>query len=143
MPDRAVAAEAPILVERDVTIAAGRELVWAFWTEPDRLVRWMGSAASIDLRPGGAVRIDYENGAVMLGEVIEATAPSRLVFTWGWEDPAEAIRPGGSRVEVELEEVPDGTRVRVRHLGLPSADEAAGHREGWDYFLGRLRDAAA
>jgi uncharacterized protein YndB with AHSA1/START domain len=130
------------VVERDVTIRAPRELVWRFWTDPERLVRWMGETASIDLRPGGAVRIEYGNGAVMLGTVVEADPPRRLVFTWGWEDPAEAIGPGGSRVEIDLEDVDDGTRLLLRHLGLPPA-EAAGHAEGWDYFLGRLGDAVA
>jgi uncharacterized protein YndB with AHSA1/START domain len=64
------------------------------------------------------------------------------VFTWGWEDPAEVVRPGASRVEVTLEPVGQGTRVLVRHLLLP-AGERAGHAEGWDYFLGRLVEAAA
>lgn len=129
------------LVEREVVIAAPVDVVWACWTDPDRLVRWMGSEAVIDLRPGGDVRIAYGNGAVMLGSVLEVEPPRRLVFTWGWEDPAELVRPGASRVEVDLEEVPDGTRVRVRHLGLPAA-EAESHGEGWDHFLGRLGDAA-
>jgi uncharacterized protein YndB with AHSA1/START domain len=142
MADQGARAAAAELVERDVTIRAPRELVWRFWTDPDRLVQWMGKVAAIDLRPGGNVRIEYGNGAVMLGTVVEADAPRRLVFTWGWEDPAEVVRPGGSRVEVDLDEVDGVTRLRLRHLGLPPA-EAAGHAEGWDYFLGRLADAAA
>ena len=140
MADEGVRAEPTELVERDVTIRASRELVWQFWTDPERLVRWMGKVASIDVRPGGDIRIEYGNGAVMLGTVLEADAPSRLVFTWGWEDPNELIRPGGSRVEVDLDDAVGGTRLRLRHLGLPP-EEAAGHAEGWDYFLGRLGDA--
>jgi uncharacterized protein YndB with AHSA1/START domain len=101
----------------------------------------MGRTAAIELAPGGPIRIEYGNGAVMRGEVVEVDAPRRLVFTWGWEDPAEVVRPGASQVEVDLDPVPEGTRVRVRHLGLPP-DEATGHGEGWDYFLGRLGDAA-
>jgi uncharacterized protein YndB with AHSA1/START domain len=141
MPDPVAEAASPVVV-REVLVAAPRELVWAFWTEPERLVRWMGAVAAIDLRPGGDVRIEYANGAVMLGTVLEVEAPSRLVFSWGWEDPAEVVRPGHSRVEVALDEAPDGTLVRVRHLDLPAA-EAGGHAEGWDYFLGRLAGAAA
>jgi uncharacterized protein YndB with AHSA1/START domain len=133
---------ATLLVEREVVIAAPGDVVWACWTDPVRVVRWMGRTASIDLVPGGAIRIEDGNGAVMVGEILEVDQPRRLVFTWGWEDPAETIRPGGSRVEVELDELPEGTRVRVRHHGLPPA-EATGHAEGWDYFLGRLGEAAA
>ncbi len=133
--------DAPIL-EREVTIAAPIETVWRFWTDPDRLVRWMGSVAALDLRPGGAVRIEYGNGAVMLGTVLEVDPPTRLVFTWGWEDPSEVVRPGASRVEVDLEPADGGTHLRLRHVGLPPA-ESVGHGEGWDYFLSRLADAAA
>ena len=142
MGEQPVALDGPVLVEREVTIAAPREIVWACWTDPDRLVRWMGKRAVVDMRSGGGIRIEYGNGAVMLGSVLEVRAPERLVFSWGWEDPAELVRPGESRVEVSLTEVPGGTRVQVRHLGLPRS-EADGHAEGWDYFLGRLADAAA
>ena len=129
-------------IDREVVVAAPPEVVWQFWTDPTRLVRWMGSEATLDPRPGGEIVIRYGNGAAMRGEVVELDEPRRLVFTWGWEDPTEIVRPGASRVEVTLDAVDEGTRVHVRHLGLPTA-ERAGHVEGWDYFLGRLLEAAA
>jgi uncharacterized protein YndB with AHSA1/START domain len=72
---------------------------------------------------------------------VRLEAPHALDLTWGWEDPAELVRPGGSRVEVRFEATGAGTRVRVRHLDLPDG-ERSGHAEGWDYFLARLGDAA-
>ena len=124
-------------VEREIEIAAPPAVVWQYWLDPAQLVRWMGSQATIDARPGGPIRVEYGNGAVMSGAIVELDAPRRLVFTWGWEDPAEVVRPGGSTVEVTFLEVPGGTRVRIRHTGLPDG-EREGHAEGWDYFLGRL-----
>ena len=50
--------ETTVPVEREVTITAPRDLVWAFWTEPARLAQWMGSVANVDLRAGGTVRIE-------------------------------------------------------------------------------------
>jgi uncharacterized protein YndB with AHSA1/START domain len=129
------------IVERETIVACVPAEAWRWWTEPDRIVRWMGSAAEVDLRPGGAVRFSYANGAVMAGEVVELDPPSRLVLTWGWEDPTEVVRPGQSRVEVAFDAVEGGTRVRVRHHDLPDG-ERDGHAEGWDYFLGRLAGAA-
>ena len=126
-----------LVVERETVVACTPAEAWRWWTEPDRLVRWMGSVAEVDLRPGGAIRIEYGNGAVMAGELVTLDPPRRLDFTWGWEDPGEVVRPGQSRVEVVFEPVDDGTRVVVRHHDLPE-DERAGHAEGWDYFLGRL-----
>ena len=125
------------IVERETVVACTPDEAWRWWTEPDRLVRWMGSVAELDLRPGGAIRISYANGAVMAGELVSLDPPRRLEFTWGWEDPAEVVRPGGSSVEVAFHSVDGGTLVVVRHRGLPD-DERAGHAEGWDYFLERL-----
>ena len=124
-------------VEREVRLPVPPAVAWTYWTDPERIVRWMGSRATLEARPGGTVRVEYGNGAVMLGEVVELDPPRRLVLTWGWEDPAEIVRPGESRVEVTFEGTAGGTLVRVRHLGLPES-EGAGHAEGWDYFLGRL-----
>ena len=129
------------IVERETVVACTPDEAWRWWTEPERLVRWMGSVAEADLRPGGAIRIAYGNGAVMAGEFVALDPPRRLVFTWGWEDPAEAVQPGQSRVEVAFEAVDGGTRVVVRHHDLPDG-EGAGHAEGWDYFLGRLAGVA-
>ena len=86
-------------VEREIEIAAPPAVVWQYWLDPAQLVRWMGSRATIDARPGGRIRVEYGNGAVMSGAIVELDAPRRLVFTWGWEDPAEVVRPGGSTVE--------------------------------------------
>jgi uncharacterized protein YndB with AHSA1/START domain len=128
------------IVERTIEIAAPAGVVWQYWLDPARIVRWMGTQASIEARPGGAIRVEYGNGAVMSGAIVELEEPVRLVFTWGWEDPSEVVRPGGSTVEVAFDTVPGGTRVRVRHSGLPEG-ERAGHGEGWDYFLARLAGA--
>ena len=122
---------------RQSGVACTPSEAWRWWTDPALLVRWMGSVAEVDLRPGGAIRIAYGNGAVMAGELVTLDPPRRLVFTWGWEDRAEIVRPGQSEVEVAFEPVDGGTRVLFRHHDLPDG-ERAGHAEGWDYFLGRL-----
>lgn len=130
------------LVARETVLSCSPDEAWRWWTEPERLVQWMGDTADIDLRPGGAIRITYANGAVMMGEVVRVDPPRVLDLTWGWEDPSELVRPGGSRVQVRFEPTEGGTVVRVRHLDLPGG-ERAGHGEGWDYFLARLGGVAA
>jgi len=100
------------------------------------------SATTFDARPGGAIRLDYGKGDVMLGTFVEVARPRRLVFTWGWEKPADPTPVAESRVEVDIE--PDGTGsiLRLRHSGL-DPDAVAAHAQGWDHFLGRLVDLAA
>jgi uncharacterized protein YndB with AHSA1/START domain len=133
-------------IEREIRIGASPASVYAFWTDPDRLTRWMGREAVFEGRPGGLFRVDYNGKDVMRGEIVELDPPHRLVFTFGWEAPDEDVAPGGSRVEVTFE--PDGgdgdaTLLRLRHTGLPSDASRTSHGEGWDYFLGRLAEVVA
>ena len=51
--------------------------------------------------------------------------------------------PGSSLVEIDLIEQPDGTLLRLTHSGLPSAEQCAGHAEGWAHYLARLAQVAA
>lgn len=127
----------------DLRIDAPPALVWRFWTEPERLVQWMGSVATLEPRPGGLFRLEYRSGDVALGRYLEVEPPRRLVFTWGWDNPEDPVGPGASRIEVDLEPADGGaaTALRLRHLGLPE-DSRSGHDEGWQQFLPRLIEAA-
>jgi uncharacterized protein YndB with AHSA1/START domain len=129
-------------INREIHIEAPPDAVFAFFVEPDRLVRWMGSSARLDPRPGGEFRVDYANGGVVLGKFVAVDPPRRVAFTWGWKDPADPVRPGSSTVEVTFSESDGGTRVQLRHSGL-AGDSRRTHEEGWIHFLGRLAEATA
>ena len=66
----------------------------------------------------------------------------RLAYSFGW-DGSEEVPPGSSLVEIDLIEQPDGTLLRLTHTGLPTAEQCAGHADGWVHYLGRLAEAAA
>jgi uncharacterized protein YndB with AHSA1/START domain len=139
---RAPSDSAPIV--REVRIDARPDTVFAFFVEPQKLVRWMGTTATLEARPGGVFRLEYGPGGahgVVRGEFVAVDRPRRVVFTWGWEDPADPIQPGGSTVEVELEPDGDATLVRLRHSGL-DAESRKSHEEGWTQFLPGLAEAA-
>jgi uncharacterized protein YndB with AHSA1/START domain len=121
------------ILERELYIAARPETIFPFFTDPAKMIRWMGKQATLDPRPGGMCRIDI-NGYVTRGEYLEIVPNSRVVFTWGWENEGSTPRPGESTVEISL--IPDGqgTLLRLRHLGL-NAEERTNHGLGWDQFL--------
>ena len=130
------------VIEREVRIAAPPGTVFAFWTDPARIVRWMGRTAVFEPRVGGAFRLDYNGSDIARGEILEFDPPRRLVISWGWEAPGDATPPGSSTVEVVIE--PDGSGgsvLRLVHRGLaPEAVE--GHAAGWDQFLPGLVNVA-
>ena len=66
----------------------------------------------------------------------------RPAYSFGW-DGSEVVPPGSSLVEIDLIEQSDGTLLRLTHTGLPSAEQCAGHAEGWANYLDRLVEVAA
>jgi len=129
-------------LEREVLVGASPEIVFAHFTDPERMCRWMGVAAQTDPRPGGIYRVDITGRNVVRGEYVEVVPYRRVVFTWGWEDAGNPLRPGRSRVEVTLTPSASGTVVRLRHTGLPEELRGA-HSEGWDHYLPRLAIAGS
>jgi uncharacterized protein YndB with AHSA1/START domain len=122
------------VLERTVLIRAQRETVFRYFTDSERFAAWWGAGSTIDARPGGPLRIRYPNGVLASGEVVEVAPPERIVFTYGYEDPAKPVRPGGSRVVVTLQERKDGTLLHLRHE-LPDAAARDQHVQGWRYQL--------
>jgi uncharacterized protein YndB with AHSA1/START domain len=76
----------------------------------------------------------------MRGEFVEVEPPSRVVFTWGFDNPEVDVEPGASTVEVTLKPEDGGTLVRLVHSGLPQSELAA-HSDGWTEMLERLAAA--
>ncbi|MGD9932709.1 MAG: SRPBCC domain-containing protein [Dehalococcoidia bacterium] len=125
-------------IERELFIAAEPATVFSFLTEPGRITEWMGRLAVADPRPGGILRVDYNGFDIMRGQFLELVPVSRVVWSWGWESlSADAVPPGASRIEFQLDAEAGGTRLRVVHSNLP-VEAVEPHAQGWDHFLGRL-----
>jgi uncharacterized protein YndB with AHSA1/START domain len=129
-------------VVREVLIDATPETVFEFFTDPEKMVRWKGSAAILDPTPGGAYRVEVNEGSTVAGEYVELDPPHRVVFTWGWENATGPVVPGSSTVEVTLAPEGEGTRLTLVHRDLPEGEQEQ-HAVGWDYFIPRLQEAAA
>lgn len=131
------------VVELETQIEASPETVWGFFTEPELMARWKGHTAELDPRPGGIYRVQIGPGIVALGEFVELEPHHRVVFTWGWEGEDSVVQPGTSTVEVTLEAAGSGTRLVLRHTGLPDDEQRTEHTKGWAHYLSRLEIAAA
>ena len=123
-------------------IAAPPERVYALLTSAEGWLRWQGTEAEVDARPGGALRVNVEGDGFAAGRFEELVPVRRVVFTWGWEAAGHPIPAGSSRVEIEL--VPDGrgTRLRLTHtVGAPGF--RARVEAGWGHYAARLAIASA
>ena len=130
------------LVDMSIRIEAEPAAVFEFFTDPEKMVRWKGSAAKLDPRPGGEYRVNVNDLQIAVGEYVEIVPPERVVFTWGWEGN-DGVPPGSTRVEITLTDDGDGTVVHLLHTDLPTEEAAVQHGQGWDHFLTRLQVAAA
>ena len=116
-----------LVVRRETHIPAPPAAVFALLTDPEKILRWMGTEAQVEPARG------------CFREVVPV---HRLAYSFGW-DGSEVVPPGSSLIEIDLIEQPDGTLLRLTHTGLPSAEQCAGHAEGWAHYLARLAEVAA
>ncbi|WP_156681037.1 SRPBCC family protein [Sphingomonas profundi] len=129
---------------------APRALLWAAWTRPEMIVRWLGPvewpavSATSDLRVGGrwSATLESADGSRSLrqhGVYLEIVPEERLIFTFRWEGDHEDGAPVDTQVTVALDDAPGGrTRLDFTHAELKSAQSLAGHRHGWESSFGRL-----
>jgi uncharacterized protein YndB with AHSA1/START domain len=139
---RRVEMDIPDEVRREVVVEAPLERVWRAITEADELVRWFpDKIAEIDLRPDGAMRIEWQDGEFDDSAVQFVEEPSRFVFRWhgaGSDSPETSV-------EFTLEAVEGGTRVVVVESGFSKVREekreSAWHDNdgGWAKELGELK----
>lgn len=130
------------MVEQEVRIEASPETVYAYLTDPELIVKWMGRSVALEARPGGLFRCEMNDNDIFRGEIVELVPHSRVVFTFGWEAPGSPIPPGASTVEITLAAESGGTVVRLVHRGVPET-AAELHGQGWRLYLDRLAIAAA
>ena len=130
-----------VVVEREVRVSASPETIFPFLIDPEKIVRWKGTEAMLDPRPGGIYRVNVAGNMMGRGEFVEVSPHSKVVFTWGWEGNDE-VPPGSSTVEMSLTHDGDETIVRLRHTDLPTKELAAKHTIGWDNLMSRLSVAA-
>jgi uncharacterized protein YndB with AHSA1/START domain len=127
-------------VRIELVLPAPIEDVYAAWTQPEAMARWlapMGAAeVEADVRVGGRFRVVMIGGGMSIahtGEYLTVEPPRRLSFTW--QSPYTGAEP--SVVTVTLTADGDRTLLLLLHERLPEG-AAASHRGGWGAMLQRL-----
>lgn len=128
---------------KEIYINASPDLVFSFFSEPDKMLRWTGLTLDVDPQPGGVFCLNPNLREAVRGEYLEVVPPRKIVFTWGWENLSVGVPPGSTIVEIELTAKGGGTTVRLTHRNLPSAGEIRPmHNAGWIQMLDRARIVA-
>lgn len=132
-------------------LGATPERVFEMLTQPGQVQQWWGPhgftmpEARVDLRVGGSYRFTMQppegERFHLTGEFREVEPPSRLVFTFRYDEPT----PDDRETVVTLTLDPDGkqTRVSLDQDGFATEGRVALHRDGWSDSFDRLGSALA
>ena len=125
-----------------IYIAQSPETVWKALLDGEFTRQYWGHENVSDWRPGSLWehrRGDGSGRISILGEVIEARAPHRLVITWA--DPADRGRPDRrSRVTFDIEPIAEMVRLTVTHEDLePGSEMERKISSGWPRVLSSLK----
>jgi uncharacterized protein YndB with AHSA1/START domain len=127
------------------TYRAPAEAVFDAWTSEEVLRRWWKAErgweapeATVEARVGGVIRVvmrdtdgDSHGGG---GTYTEVARPSRLAFTWTWDDSDRE-----TLIEVDFEPTETGgTKVNFTHSLLADEATVRDHEYGWGNILDEL-----
>ena len=145
-----MAEEAARVVRIERTFDAPAEDVFDAWTNPEVIQRWFKPAAGwrepsaeVDLRVGGTVRVvmrDPDGEPVGAGgEYTEVDRPSRLAFTWTFDDfPANQ-----QMIELEFSERDGVTTVLFINSDISDPQRQEDQNDGWRTCFDNMEKALA
>jgi uncharacterized protein YndB with AHSA1/START domain len=128
-------------IVKEIYIEASADLIFEYLTDPRKMIRWMGIQAELEPKPGGLYRLDPNGRDVIRGSYLEVVPYTRIVFSWGFEEPGHSLPTGSTVVEITLEGKGKGTLLRLIHRELPPELRDM-HEYGWTHYLGRLKTLA-
>src|SRR5262249_49076550 len=73
------------VVRREIQVAAPAATIVAFLTDPEKIIRWMGSDATMEPHPGGLYLLKVNER----GSFREVVPVHRLAYSFGWDGDAD------------------------------------------------------
>ena len=128
------------VIIKEIFIEARPETLFSFFTDADKMVRWMGRHILLEPKIGGKYRIDVNGSDIAMGEYLEIIPYEKIVMSWGWEK-SKLVPPGSSKVEFKLTPKENGTKLVLTHYDLP-VEEISSHQRGWSHYMPRIKQFA-
>lgn len=110
------------------TLPAKSEQIYNAWISSEGHSQITGSQAEVDAKIDGEFKA--WDGYIW-GKTLVMEPPHRIVQAWRTSEFPEG-HPD-SRVEILLEEVPNGTMITLNHKDIPDG-QGDSYKQGWDDF---------
>jgi uncharacterized protein YndB with AHSA1/START domain len=134
------------MLEMTRLLPAAPVIVFAAFTDPSELAKWWGpegfTTPSLDYRARGGERYRIKmqppegDPFYLTGEFREVDPPTRLSYTFAWEDPdpddVETL------VVVSLREAAGSTEIDFAQAPFKTEARLALHRDGWTDSFAKL-----
>lgn len=149
----------PSKKNKPVSIAMVRKLsstpraVYAAWTEPAFVARWLApgadtvSSVTMDVRKGGRFRIEGHHGDgrpySYSGTYLDLAVDRRVAMSWVYDGPVLALKGGASIVVADIRPLKgDLTELTLTHEKLAERDAAEIYRVSWLECASKLENVA-
>ncbi|WP_378935823.1 SRPBCC family protein [Metabacillus herbersteinensis] len=124
-------------MKKQIYIKCSPKTLFSFFTNPEKMVQWIGKNVLMDPTIGGKYRIDINGQDIAIGEFKEIVPYEKVVWTWGWND-SDIMPPGSSTVEFNLIPHDGGTILELHHYNLP-VEKFKSNSNGWSHYMNRLQ----
>jgi uncharacterized protein YndB with AHSA1/START domain len=137
---------AGLTLEMQRVLPAPPARVFDAFTDPSQLAKWWGPAGftapiiEFDPRPGEHYRMQMQppegEAFYLTGELREVDPPTRLVYTFSWEDPnpddVETL------VDLSFRDLGESTEVVLNQRSFKTEARLGLHRAGWTDSFDKL-----
>jgi uncharacterized protein YndB with AHSA1/START domain len=114
------------------------DLAWRTLIEPERVALWLTNASPV-AGVGATYRLEFGEGSVVTGEILELDPGRSFSHGWRWEGEVA----DETRVTWSVEPHEGGSRIRLVHDGWSEAGAGSArddHEGYWSGYLDDLRD---
>ena len=119
----------------EFTLSGKPKRIMQLLTDPALIRKWSGGEGMVENKVGG--KVEMFDGW-MSGEVL-TTSENELVYSWKTIDDEEGHKP--TEVHFLLKDDEAGTKVILRHTGIPNENEMKSYKSGWtDFFFDPMED---
>lgn len=132
-------------VEAGKSFSVGIDQLYDAWTNPEQLKQWwkpMGSTlkeVTNDLKEGGTVRYIFDSDKLVIsGQYLEVKEKEKLIYTWNWELPDDAVRNADYKLTINFTSKGNGSEINVLQENFQNEETMLPHKEGWDKGLSDL-----
>ena len=139
---------ATVTASKDFAVTA--DILYRAWTEPDQLKQWwkpMGNQlteVNNELKEGGVIEYKFKpegsEDLVIRGQYLEVVPDEKLVYTWKWQVPDEAVNDSEYKLTVNFRSSDQGSSIQVTQEDNSSPESIKPHQHGWDEALNHLSE---